>query len=50
VKPLSVRGGDDEFGDLVRPADHFFIKVDPYLRVGRCWARALTGDDPAAAG
>jgi DNA-binding SARP family transcriptional activator len=28
---------------------HLFINVDPYRRVSRCWARALTGDDPAAA-
>jgi hypothetical protein len=34
-----------------RTADphHFFVNVDSYLRVSRCWARALTGDDPAAA-
>lgn len=29
--------------------DHFFVNVDSYLRVSRCWARAMTGDDPAGA-
>jgi DNA-binding SARP family transcriptional activator len=28
---------------------HSFVNVDLYLRVSRCWARALTGDDPAGA-
>lgn len=28
---------------------HSFVNVDFYLRVSRCWARALTGDDPAGA-
>ncbi|GAA1390679.1 BTAD domain-containing putative transcriptional regulator [Catellatospora chokoriensis] len=34
-----------------RAADphHFFVNVDAYLRVSHCWARALTGDDPAGA-
>jgi len=26
-----------------------FSNVDPYLRITSCWARALTGDDPAGA-
>jgi hypothetical protein len=29
---------------------YFFKNVYPYLRVTRCWTRALSGDDPAAAG
>lgn len=34
-----------------RAADprHFFVNVDPPMRVCRCWARALSGEDPAAA-
>jgi DNA-binding SARP family transcriptional activator len=28
---------------------HLHINVDPYLRITTCWARALTGDDPAGA-
>jgi len=34
-----------------RTADphHFFVNVDPPMRVIRCWARALTGDDRAVA-
>jgi DNA-binding SARP family transcriptional activator len=34
-----------------RTADphHFFVNLDPPMRVAQCWARALTGDDPAIA-
>ncbi|GGP17962.1 AAA family ATPase [Nonomuraea glycinis] len=28
---------------------HVHVNVDPYLRIAACWARALTGDDPAGA-
>jgi hypothetical protein len=37
--------------DRWRTADphHFFVNIDAYMRVSRCWARALTGDDPAGA-
>ncbi|MEU8379095.1 AAA family ATPase [Streptosporangium sp. NPDC048865] len=28
---------------------HLHFNVDPYLRITTCWARALTGDDPAGA-
>jgi hypothetical protein len=28
---------------------HLHSNVDPYLRITTCWARALTGDDPAGA-
>ena len=28
---------------------HPHVNVDPFLRITTCWARALTGDDPAAA-
>jgi DNA-binding SARP family transcriptional activator len=47
--------GDPAWGMRIterwRTADpyHFFVNVDSYLRVSRCWARALTGDDPAGA-
>ncbi|MFI5934050.1 ATP-binding protein [Actinoplanes sp. NPDC051494] len=33
---------------LAANPEHFFIQVD-YLRQSWCWARALTGDDPAGA-
>ncbi|MDN3357317.1 BTAD domain-containing putative transcriptional regulator [Actinomadura sp. DC4] len=45
--------GDPAWGlritDRWRTADpyHSFVNIDTYLRVSRCWARALTGDDPA---
>jgi hypothetical protein len=47
--------GDPAWGlritDRWRTVDphHFFVNIDSYLRVSRCWARALTGDDPAGA-
>jgi DNA-binding SARP family transcriptional activator len=47
--------GDPGWGmritDRWRAADphHLFLNLDRNLRVSRCWARALTGDDPAGA-
>ncbi|WP_326626784.1 AAA family ATPase [Nonomuraea fuscirosea] len=29
--------------------EHLHSNIDPYLRITTCWARALTGDDPAGA-
>ena len=29
--------------------EHLILIADPYLRVNRCWTRAMSGDDPAAA-
>ncbi len=33
----------------VTDPQHLHFNVDPYLRITTCWARALTGDDPAGA-